>query len=493
VAVEGSGACSDAANGRSARSCYDSDFCLWPPSPCPVPTTAAAQRIALQPPFRNSAATGARRSCCMPKSSGASACEVDVSDGFGQSVTVRCGEVETIEYNRDKGISVDRLPWSAKRAREHLRFFCQALRETVEAALNIARFTAADPCAGLPDARTAGHRASRFCPISISIIPGCSRSKRCVDLARRCEQAAFAVSPQISNSEGATVSIQEGQFVSANSLGFMGGYPTSRHYLSCSVIAGKNETCSATTGIRDRRAMRLAIGSPESIGELCRATRPGATGRAQGQDLQGAGPVRGAAGFLADRQLCACCRAAAACTAKRPSWSIALASASFRRRCRSASDRIWPGGLASSRFDSDGVVTQAIVRSWSTAVLAGLFPECLLSARKLGMQSHGECRRLSQPNRPAREAMTLRGLLKKDGPRPSGDGIARPGRELRDRGLFARGGRLLDRRTARSPASGRRKSRLPAICATCSGTSRRSVTMCWCVARSRSVRCSSSR
>jgi predicted Zn-dependent protease len=96
-----------------------------------------------------------------------------------------------------------------------------------------------------------------------------------VELARRCEQAAFAVSPQISNSEGATVSIQEGQFVSANSLGFMGGYPSSRHYLSCSVIAGKNESMQRDDWYSTLRAIRWRSAQPSRLasrrrGEPCR-------------------------------------------------------------------------------------------------------------------------------------------------------------------------------------------------------------------------------
>ena len=82
---------------------------------------------------------------------GASACEVDVSVGFGQSVTVRCGEVETIEYNRDKGIAVSVYLGQRKGQASTSDFSPTAWRETVDAALNIARFTAADPCAGLPD------------------------------------------------------------------------------------------------------------------------------------------------------------------------------------------------------------------------------------------------------------------------------------------------------------------------------------------------------
>lgn len=62
-----------------------------------------------------------------------------------------------------------------------------------------------------------------------------------IALAKRCEQAAFDVSPLIKNSEGANVSAQQSHFVSANSLGFMAGFATSRHSVSCSVIAGNGQ------------------------------------------------------------------------------------------------------------------------------------------------------------------------------------------------------------------------------------------------------------
>ena len=134
---------------------------------------------------------------------------------------VRCGEVETIEYNRDKGIGVTVYLGQRKGNASTADFSTAALRETVEAALNIARFTAADPCAGLPEAHLLASRADAaqdldlYHPWQLSV-------EQAIELARRCEQAAFAVSPLIANSEGASVSLQEGQFVSANSLGFMG-------------------------------------------------------------------------------------------------------------------------------------------------------------------------------------------------------------------------------------------------------------------------------
>ncbi|MDA0191673.1 MAG: metalloprotease PmbA, partial [Proteobacteria bacterium] len=193
---------------------------------------------------------------------GASDCEVDVSEGFGQAVTVRCGEVETIEYNRDKGIGVTIYLGQRKGYASTSDFSPRAVRETVEAALAIARFTAADPCAGLPEAALLAST-----PLDLDLHhPWTLSVDEAIELARRCEQAAFAVSPLITNSEGATVSMQEGQFVSANSLGFMGGYPTSRHYLSCSVIAGRDEGMQRDDWYSTSRDPR-AIAAPEAIGD----------------------------------------------------------------------------------------------------------------------------------------------------------------------------------------------------------------------------------
>ena len=86
------------------------------------------------------------------KKHGASACETDVSEGFGQSVAVRKGEVDTIEYNRDKGVGVTVYVGQQRGYASTSDFSKKALKATVEAALSIARFTAPDPCAGLADA-----------------------------------------------------------------------------------------------------------------------------------------------------------------------------------------------------------------------------------------------------------------------------------------------------------------------------------------------------
>jgi PmbA protein len=166
---------------------------------------------------------------------GATACATDVSEAFGQSVTVRRDAVETIEYNRDKGIGVTVYLGQQSGHASTSDFSAAALRATVQAALSIAGFTAPDPCAGLPEAKLlakASMDLDLYHPWSLGV-------EEAIDIARRCEQAAFAVSPLVKNSEGASVSVQQSQFISANSLGFMDGFSTSRHYISCAVIAGK--------------------------------------------------------------------------------------------------------------------------------------------------------------------------------------------------------------------------------------------------------------
>jgi len=171
------------------------------------------------------------------KQRGASAASADVSEGFGQAVTVRHGEVETIEYNRDKGLAITVYIGQQRGNASTSDFSPQAVRDTVDAALSIARYTAKDDCSGLPDA----DMLARDCPDLDLYHPWDLSVDDAIELAQRCEQAALDADARISNSEGATVNVHEAQFVHANSLGFIGGYPTSRHSISCAVIAGKDD------------------------------------------------------------------------------------------------------------------------------------------------------------------------------------------------------------------------------------------------------------
>jgi PmbA protein len=171
------------------------------------------------------------------KQRGASAASAEVSVGFGQAVTVRQGEVETIEYNRDKGLGITVYLGQQRGNASTSDFSPQAVRDTVDAALSIARYTAKDDCSGLPDA----DMLARDCPDMDLYHPWDLPVDAAIALAQQCEQAALDTDARISNSEGATVNLHEAQFITANSLGFMGGFPTSRHSLSCAVIAGEDD------------------------------------------------------------------------------------------------------------------------------------------------------------------------------------------------------------------------------------------------------------
>jgi len=168
------------------------------------------------------------------KSLGASATEVEVSASVGQNVTVRLDEVETIEYNRDKGLSITAYFGQQKGAASTSDLSRAAIERTVAAACAIAKYTAVDDCAGLADAARLAR--APFPDLALHK-PWTLPVEEAIEIARRIEAAAFDVDERIDNSEGATVSNHDGDFVYANSLGFMGGYPTSRVSLSAAMIA----------------------------------------------------------------------------------------------------------------------------------------------------------------------------------------------------------------------------------------------------------------
>lgn len=168
------------------------------------------------------------------KGLGASAAEAELSLSIGQSVSVRMSEVEHIEYNRDKGVSVTMYFGKQKGHASTSDLTPQALKDTVAAACNIARYTAQDDFCGLADAElmaTDMQDLDLNHPWDISV-------DEAIGIAKECEAAALQVDARISNSEGASISTGTGYFAYSNSHGFTGGYPSSRHGISCSVIAG---------------------------------------------------------------------------------------------------------------------------------------------------------------------------------------------------------------------------------------------------------------
>ena len=165
---------------------------------------------------------------------GASDAATEISEGQGLSVTVRKGEIETIEQNRDKIVGVTVMLGKKRGNASTSDFSPAALRSTVEAAYNIARFTADDDCAGLAEEELLEKH-----PQDLQLYhPWMIDAEEAVEIARAAEAAAFAVSPKIRNSDGSSISAQHSHFVLATSRGFMAGYPYSRHFISAAPIAG---------------------------------------------------------------------------------------------------------------------------------------------------------------------------------------------------------------------------------------------------------------
>jgi len=319
------------------------------------------------------------------RQAGASGASCDVSEAHGLTVTVRKGRPETIEHNRDRGIGVTVYLGSRPRARRgHAStsdFSRAAIEQTVDAAAAIARHTAEDDCAGLADETLLARE-----PRSLDLFhPWPISTEEAIAIAKRCEDAAFAVSPLIRNSEGASVSAQQSQYVLATSQGFMQHVAGSRHYLSCAVIAEKK-------GLMQRDDWYSASRVPAQLAE------PRALGRYAGER---------AAARLGARQI-ATCQAPVLFEApvaiqlighfvsavnggnlyrKTSFLTDSLGKPVFSQRVSIDERPFERQGMASAFFDEEGVATRErpIVRG---GVVEGYFLGSY-SARKLGLQTTG--------------------------------------------------------------------------------------------------------
>ena len=319
------------------------------------------------------------------KEKGASDAAVEISEGQGLSVTVRKGQIETIEQNKDKGIGVtvylgrDRAIRRGNASTSD--FSTQSLKDTVEAAYNIARFTAEDECAGLPEAElleTQPRDLQLFHPWTLT-------AEEAVALAQRAEAAAFAVDKRITNSEGANTYAQQSHFVLANTRGFIGGYPYSRHSLSVSPIAGRGNHMQRDDWYSsDRDPAKLA--KPEAIGRYA-AERALSRLNARKLDTRKC-PVLFEAP-LAAGLLGAFVQAVSGGALYRKSTFLtdSLGTAVFGPDIQIIEDPHAPGAVGSAPFDEEGVRTQRreVV---SNGIVQGYFLSTY-SARKLGMQTTG--------------------------------------------------------------------------------------------------------
>ncbi|MDY0961528.1 MULTISPECIES: metalloprotease PmbA [Massilia] len=352
----------------------------------------------------------ARDVLAFAREQGATDASVEISEGSGLSVSVRKGNIETIEQNKDKGLGVTVYVGQRRGNASTSDFSTGSLKATVEAAANIARFTAEDDCAGLPDAdllELAPRDLRLFYPWQIS-------TEEAVELAKRCENAAFEVDKRITNSEGASVYVQQSHFVGANSRGFIGGYPFSRHTISVAPIAGKGNQMQRDDWYTSSRNPK-ELAKPEKVGRYA-AERALARLNARKLNTRTC-PVLFEAP-LAAGLLGAFVQAVSGGALYRKSTFLldTLGKQVFPSHIQIVEDPHLVGAVGSAPFDEEGVKT---VRRKVIAdgVLQGYFLSSY-SARKLGMKTTGNAggsHNLEIVSKDTRRSDDFEGMLRKLG------------------------------------------------------------------------------
>jgi PmbA protein len=312
---------------------------------------------------------------------GASQCEADASVSQGLSVNVRLGEVDTVEYQRDRGLGVTVYFGKRKGAASTADLSAAAVRETVAKACAIARYTAEDPYSGLVEPES----LARDIPDLDLDHPWELTPERAIELARECEAAGLAVDARVSNSEGASVNSQRHTGVYANSLGFLGAYSSTSHSVSCSLVAQQDDDM--------QRDFWYSIA--RDAAELEAAAR---VGRIAGErSLARLGARR-----LATRKAPVAFTPDAARGLFRHFIGAISGTSQYRKSSfllNAAGEQVFPSfldmrerphirkGLASAPFDQEGAATQD--RTLVTAGVLGGYVLGSYSARRLGLKSTG--------------------------------------------------------------------------------------------------------
>ncbi|MBS4051315.1 MAG: metalloprotease PmbA [Methylomonas sp.] len=315
------------------------------------------------------------------KQQGATAAEAAFSVDNGLSVSARLGDVETIEYHCDQGIGVTVYFGRQKGSASTNDVSADSLRETVKAACSIARYASEDEYAGLPDPALL---ATEFPDLDLNH-PWDINAETAITLAVECENAARHFDKAISNSEGATVNSHQGTRVFGNSLGFLQGYQSSRHSISCSVLAGSGDSM--------QRDYWYSVARNPALLE---------TARFVGEKAAQRTVARLNARSLSTRQ-CPVLFAPEMASGLIGSLLGAISGSSLYRKSSflldSLDTQILPdfvriheqpllvGGMGSASYDAEGVATRA-----RDIVSDGILRSYILStysARKLGMQTTG--------------------------------------------------------------------------------------------------------
>ena len=312
---------------------------------------------------------------------GADQVEAGASLDSGLEVTVRLGEVETLERSRDRGLGITVYFGNRKGSASTADLATTAIQETVSAACTIARYTAPDPFAGLADASM---MASKIPDLDLWH-PWEFTLEEAIEMARACETAARNVDPRITNSDGATLSSHGGLRVYGNSHGFLGVYRGTSHSLSCTVVASENggmqrdywySAARNPAGLEtpDEIGARAGMRALRRLGARRLTTRraPVLFVPEMAKSLVGhfLGAIRGTAQY------------------RRTSFLLDAAGQQvFPEFMQIVEQPLLPGAMGSAPFDDEGVATQE--RAW---IRGGILQGYILNsyaARRLGLQTTG--------------------------------------------------------------------------------------------------------
>jgi len=315
------------------------------------------------------------------KTQGASQADAGLSVDNGLSVNVRLGEVETIEHHCSQGLGVTVYFGQQKGSASSTDLSPKSIKETVSAACSIARYSSADSFAGLPDPE---RLATEFKDLDLHH-PWELNAEDAITLAARCEDSARNYHANISNSEGASVDTYGGIRVFGNSLGFLHGYASTRHSISCSVLGERD-------GDMERDYWYSVARNKEQLDDVEFIGKKAAERTIQRLGAQS----------LSTRK-CPVLYSAEVASGLMGSFLGAISGGSLYRKSSflldSLDTKVFPefihlyeqphllGALGSALYDAEGIATQA-----NDIVADGIVKSYLLSsyaARKLGMQSTG--------------------------------------------------------------------------------------------------------
>jgi PmbA protein len=338
------------------------------------------------------------------KRQGASAAEAGISSDTGLAVTARMADVETIEHTRDNGLGVTVYFDQRKGSASTSDLSTEAIKETVAAACNIARYTSEDEFTGLADAQLMAANLpdlDLYHPWTIEV-------EDIIELVKECESAALEQDPRITNSEGATLNSHSGIQVYGNSHGFVGSYPSSRHSLSCSVIGQEGESMQRDYWYTVARAAE-DLEAPKEVGTKAADRTLARLGARKIDTCQTAVLFQAETAVSLLRSLTSALNGTT--LYRQASFLLDhLGKQIFPDFVHIQENPLLQRGLASAPFDNEGVATKP-----RDLVHDGILQSYILNsyaARKLGMQTTGNAggvRNLSiDPG-----AMDLAGLLKK--------------------------------------------------------------------------------